>query len=377
MTEHLIAILEILKNAILITGLVMIMMLMIEYINVATKGHEFQSLQKSPFLQIIIAALLGIIPGCIGGFAAVSLFTHSIINYGALLAAMIASAGDDAFVMFAMVPKIAMLVTVITFVLAIIIGFIVNIFVKKFPLSAHTDHHLEVHHHHGSFEKVLSNFKENMKNITFERAILIAGILIFIISLASGILEHDHSHGIEGYEYGADFDHRHEHMHTHAHGGGFMFSERWLNLLFVGIGAITLVIICLAKNHFLTEHLWGHIIKQHFLKIFLWTLGALILIYVLMQFIDVEKWMHDNLFVILILALLVGIIPQSGPHMIFITMFAAGHIPLSILLANTIVQDGHAGLPLLAETKRGFFSMKAIKIVVGLIVGILGYFIGF
>jgi hypothetical protein len=47
------------------------------------------------------------------------------------------------------------------------------------------------------------------------------------------------------------------------------------------------------------------------------------------------------------------------------------------LLANSIVQEGHAGLPLLAESKKGFFCMKLISVVVGLLAGLAGYFIGF
>lgn len=367
MAEYFTEILEILKNTILITGLVMIMMLMIEYINVATKGHKFQSLQKSPFLQIVVSALLGLIPGCIGGFVSVSLFTHGVMGFGALVSAMITSMGDDAFIMLAMVPQTAILVMIILLVLAIVVGLIVNLFVKKNPLPKHIDHKLEVHHHHGEFEKVLGNFKENMRNLTPQRIILVVGILIFIISLASGVLEHDHAH----------HNHAHGEACMHSHSVGFMFSERWLNLLFVGIGFITLIIICLAKNHFLTEHLWGHIIKHHFFKIFFWTLGTLLFIYGVMQFINIEEWMHNNKFILLIIALLVGLIPQSGPHMIFITMFAAGHIPFSILLANTIVQDGHAGLPLLAETKLGFISMKAIKLIIGFTIGVIGYIMMF
>jgi len=77
------------------------------------------------------------------------------------------------------------------------------------------------------------------------------------------------------------------------------------------------------------------------------------------------------------LAILIGIIPESGPHIVFISLFINGTIPFSILLANSIVQEGHAGLPLLAESKRGFLWMKAISVTVGLIVGLLGYFAGF
>ena len=69
------------------------------------------------------------------------------------------------------------------------------------------------------------------------------------------------------------------------------------------------------------------------------------------------------------LAVLIGCIPQSGPHLVFVTMFAAGYIPLPVLLANTISQEGHAGLPLLAESKSAFVKAKAIKIVLALVIG--------
>ncbi len=67
-------------------------------------------------------------------------------------------------------------------------------------------------------------------------------------------------------------------------------------------------------------------------------------------------------------AVLVGLIPASGPHLVFVSLFASGTIPFSILLANSIVQEGHAGLPLLAETKKGFVIAKALKIVLAVTV---------
>jgi hypothetical protein len=77
------------------------------------------------------------------------------------------------------------------------------------------------------------------------------------------------------------------------------------------------------------------------------------------------------------LAILIGLIPQSGPHILFVTLFAHGEVPLSILLANSIVQEGHAGLPLLAESRSSFFRMKAISAIIGIFVGLLGYFLEF
>jgi hypothetical protein len=74
---------------------------------------------------------------------------------------------------------------------------------------------------------------------------------------------------------------------------------------------------------------------------------------------------------------LVGIIPESGPHLIFVILFASGSIPISILLASSIVQDGHGSLPLLAESPKGFLKVKLINILVGLIAGFSGLMLGF
>ena len=52
----------------------------------------------------MLGAFLGVIPGCLGAFAAVSLYSHRNLSFGALVAAMIATSGDEAFVMFSMFP---------------------------------------------------------------------------------------------------------------------------------------------------------------------------------------------------------------------------------------------------------------------------------
>jgi len=46
-------------------------------------------------------------------------------------------------------------------------------------------------------------------------------------------------------------------------------------------------------------------------------------------------------------------------------------------MASSIVQDGHGTLPLLAVSKKGFVYLKAINVVVGFAVGLLGILMGF
>ena len=95
---------ESLRTAVLVTGLVVIMMMLIEVFNVSSDGRMFNGLRNRRVGQVLLSALLGAVPGCMGGFASVSLYTHGLISFGALIAMMIASSGDEAFVMLAMFP---------------------------------------------------------------------------------------------------------------------------------------------------------------------------------------------------------------------------------------------------------------------------------
>ena len=371
----------IIQNTLMITSFVLVMMLLIEYIHVVSKGKWNRGLQGGTFRQVLLGALLGLVPGCLTGFAVVSLFTHGIVNFGTLVACLIASFGDEAFVMFAVVPKTAFLLSAVIFVIAMITGLTVNIFVKKFPTPFSPDH-FAIHHHDNEFvhANIKGNWRNNLKNISFHRAILIAGITLVIVAILAGWFEHSH---------GAGDLHEHEiaagHLHgAHAHDGhpygdisGIILQERWLNFLFVAVCIVALFIITVVSEHFLQEHLWGHIIKKHLHRIFFWTLGVLAILQTGSYFFDLDDWVRGNHLYILLLAILIGLIPQSGPHIIFITLFVSGAIPFSILLTNSIVQEGHAGLPLLAESKRGFLWMKAISVTAGLLVGLLGYFAEF
>ena len=74
---------------------------------------------------------------------------------------------------------------------------------------------------------------------------------------------------------------------------------------------------------------------------------------------------------------LIGLIPESGPHLVFVTLFARGAIPFSILLASSIVQDGHGMLPMLAQSRRTFVVVKAINFAVGLAAGAVALALGY
>src|SRR3989339_532472 len=382
-------ILDIFRDALMITSFVMVIMLILEYVNVKSKGNWSNFLKRSWILQLLFAGFLGATPGCLGSYAVVSLYTHNILNFSALLTAMIATFGDEALIIFSQNPETALKLTI----LLLSIGLAAGAIIKFTPLGKMLskpirDFHFQIHHDHAECHiHSKSSLINNFKKISFQRAILLFGLLVFMFGLISDHMNHNHSYfsstGImPKQENCAEHNHEkivlkdnHEQEHIcedhnqtannqenkeaiHKHEG-----IDWIKITsIVGI-LIALFIICIVPDHFLEEHLWGHIIKKHFLKILLWSLGALIVIHLLLDNINILEWVKNNHFIILIIALLIGIIPESGPHIFFFSLYISGAVPFSILLANSIVQDGHGALPLLAESKKSFLILKLVKLI--------------
>ena len=333
---------HIFRQAIMIIGFVFVMMLVIEYINVQTKGLWRTQFLGNSWKQYIVAALLGVIPGCLGAFTAVSLFSHRLLSFGAIVTAMIATSGDEAFVMFAMFPQKALLLTVVIFGISILAGYVTDRipFSDKF-LSRFSERNFPLHDEEQCRCFQRDEFLLNIIKPSNYRVALILLIVSLIIATATGIIAGN--------------------------------AEMWLKITLILAIAFSLFIVISVPEHFLKEHLWDHIVKIHIPKIFLWTFGTLLAIQLLLNFIDIQSWVTDNMLIMLLLAVLIGIIPESGPHLIFVTLFAGGMIPFSILLASSIAQDGHGSLPLLAESKRSFLYVKSVNMVVALVVGLMGY----
>ncbi len=339
-------IIGVLNHALMITGFVLIMMLVIEYINVQTLGTWQRALRKSRFGQYLLGAFLGAVPGCLGAFTVVSLYSHRTVSFGALVAAMVATSGDEAFVMFSMFPLQALWLSLTLFLVALAAGWLADtVFNKKqqerFLVSE--DHELEMHDEEICHCFSSAGIVAQLRHITFSRALLVALFGGFAFLLATDLL------GPAAWD--------------------------WKKSTFTVGAVFALYVVLTVPDHFLDQHLWEHVVKKHLLRIFLWTFGALLVIHYLDAYLNISAWIQDNLFLVLLLAVLVGIIPESGPHLIFVTLFAQGTIPFSILLASSIVQDGHGTLPLLAVSGRAFVMLKLVNIAFGLTLGLVGLYL--
>jgi len=325
------------QHALMITSFVFMMMLIIEYINVQTRGNWQRLLKRSRWGSYLIAGLLGALPGCLGAFTVVSLFTHGSLSLGAVVTAMIATSGDEAFVMFAQMPGKALVLTLIILTVGILVGPLTDLLARRRQMHYMTDAHELVLHDDYCPCFVPDQILPQLRRISFARTLLL-GLLVLFVAYLLG-----------------------------QPPGGHLL--HWKALTFLGGTLIALFIVATVPDHFLEEHLWEHLFKKHLARLFLWTFAALLVINLLGETFDLTGWIEAHLAWVLLLAVLVGIIPESGPHLLFVTLYIQGTIPFGVLLASSIVQDGHGMLPLLADSRRAFLVVKLVNVVVGLLVG--------
>ena len=329
--------LDIFRHALLITGFVFSMLLLLDYFNVVSGGDIAKLLRGKKLTQYICSAFLGVMPGCLGTFLGVSLYMRGLLSMGALTAAFIASAGDGAFVMLALFPRKALLLFAGLFFSGIFFGWLLDKMAEKIKLKPCRDcKSVMLHKEDRKFRLSISGVVNSWRKLSFIRfalTLLLLGILAVILP-----------------EWR---------------------SWEWEKVTLLILALFSLLIVATSSDHYLEEHIWVHIFKKHIWRIFLWTFAALVLTEGITGQTDFQTLVGGNLYFVLLASALIGIIPDSGPHLVFVTLFARGVIPFSILLTNSIIQEGHGALPLLAYTTRDTIIIKTFKFVVGISLGLI------
>jgi len=323
-------------QAAMITAFVAMMMITVEYLSVLSRGAFQNALIGSRWLQYLAAVVLGAIPGCLGPFTVVALYAHRVVPIGAVVGAMIATSGDESFVMFSLFPGTALLLTLGLAALGLVVGPLVDLFLRDLSVREPCPE-LVIHEEEACRCFPGREIVEQWRRLSPARGALTATIVVYLAAVVVGLLGPP--------------------------------EWNWVRVTLLLVGLFGGFVVSTVPDHFLVDHLWQHVAVKHVPRVFAWTLGVLVGVAVLSQFVDLVSVVRENPWSILGLALLLGLIPESGPHLIFVTLFSQGAIPFSILAANSIVQDGHGMLPLLAESRRDFLLVKAVNLVVGLAVG--------
>lgn len=336
---------HLLLESCMITGFVAAMMLLIEYLHVASQGKWSDWLARGRMGQYLLASLLGAMPGCLGAFTVVTMYSHGLVSLGAVVAAMIATSGDEAFVMFALIPQTAFLLTAALFVLALLAAVVVDLFAFRRRAAISPCQSLIVHTGEQSLCLSASRVLAQWKDCSAARGILTGSLVVFAIAIATGQIG----------------------------------PPAWncVRASLLAVSAASLFVVVTVPDHFLEEHLWRHVARKHAPRVFLWTLGALAASGPIEHFLKLGGGTTGNHWLLLLMACAIGLIPESGPHLIFVTLYAQNVVPFSVLLASSIVQDGHGMLPMLAHSRRAFITVKGINFLVGFAMGAAVMWLGY
>lgn len=332
------AYLDIVKHGLVITGFVTVMMVVIEYLNVITRGDWQSRLVKSPWGQYVVAAFLGATPGCLGSFTVVSMYTHGMLTHGAVIACMVATMGDESFVMMALLPGPSLGFFTLLFFLGIVAGAISDPVARRWiSLKPVACKNLNLHDAETCHCLPRGQLRRQWRDCSPVRGIMAAGLMLFILALSAG------------YSGPPEWD--------------------WTRISLLAVSGVAVFIVSTVPEHFLVEHLWKHAVRRHVPKLFLWTISALAVMHFIEGSLYLEESLQRNGWILMVAACVMGLIPESGPHLIFLTLYVEGNIPFGVLLASSIVQDGHGMLPLLAHSRRAFLGVKAVNFLFGIAIG--------
>tara|TARA_B100000575_G_scaffold125330_1_gene99990 strand:+ start:5969 stop:7168 length:1200 start_codon:yes stop_codon:yes gene_type:complete len=350
-----------------VTVFVAAMVFLFSWLQYATSGKFVDYIKRNKKFQPVIGALMGLTPGCGGAIVVMPMFARGYVTYGTVVATLIATLGDAAFVLIGaaitdssfIAPVIA--VHVISLIVGITWGYLIDLTgtTPRTPFGRFGKSKV------GSFEEeeieedniestIASMPRETPDGIGYK--ILHQGYTVWwivtLIGLVFAVLLLVWA--------GQDPDYELKLSLNPLTLDGFI---TWIGLL----GTTFSVILYIAqKNWFAddTEATIGD--KLHSMRetmvhsasetafVTFWVMIA----YLVFEFSmllsgvgedDMAKY-GDGIFAVLV-ASTIGLIPGCGPQIIAITAYTKDMISFPALTANAISQDGDALFPLLVRHK--------------------------
>tara|TARA_B100000963_G_scaffold163659_1_gene142202 strand:+ start:2543 stop:3670 length:1128 start_codon:yes stop_codon:yes gene_type:complete len=265
--------------------------------------------------EIPICSFLGAIPGCGGAIMVMSLFTRGVVSFGAILAALISTMGDAAFLLIAVKPEAALIILPVTFIVGIISGYIAQPFTKNF-LKEKINKSISIND--------LPKNKTSNKFYNLWFFILIPGLILGLIN-AFNIDANFEIFGIDIVLV-------------------FSFSAALFCLLLWVLNPLT--DIQMASIH---ENSYRRVVDTTCF-VTVWVIISFVL-YELIN-LSTNGAIFDSLILfgpfLPLIAILIGFIPGCGPQIMITSMYVSGQIPMSAQIGNSISNDGDALFPAIA-----------------------------
>ena len=268
-------------------------------------------MKKGDTWQVPMASLLGALPGCGGAVVVITAFARGNIRLGAMVAALIATMGDAAFLLLAKEPTTYLKLMSISIFAAVISGWTVDRFHRGELYSSEIKH----------FEKIgIGKLRTRDKLFM---AFAAPGLFLGTLQLAQVDIN---NFGILVTILGLL--------------GAFLSISVWV---LSPINAVSS-----SDDHPFTRS------SEETSFVTVWVIaGFLAYEYAYAFFgLDLEVLAEAAWIFLPILAILVGFIPGCGPQVLVTTLYLNGIIPFAALIGNAISNDGDALFPAIALTPR-------------------------
>lgn len=299
-------------------------------------------IKKNSKLEIPICALLGVIPGCGGAIMVMSMYTRGIVSFSSVLATLISTMGDAAFILIASKPQAALIILPITLIIGIVTGYISLPFSDKIAPSIIPKKNSSI---------ILPTNKIPTIFYKIWLYLLIPAVILGLINAFNLSFEIP----LFGYDL-------------------------------IGIFAFTAAMSCLIMWVFnpLTDIQMAAVHENSLRKtvdttcfVSVWVITAFLCFELINLFTQGRMFEYLLFFgpFIPLMAILIGFIPGCGPQIMITSMFVSGQIPMAAQIGNSISNDGDALFPALAISARVAILATLYSAVPAIIVAYLWYYL--
>ena len=367
-----------------VTVFVAAMVFLFSWLQYATSGRFVEYIRSKKKLQPVIGALMGLTPGCGGAIVMMPMYARGYVTYGTVLATLIATLGDSAFVLIGaaitdssfVAPLLA--VHAISFVAGVSWGYLVDMTgtTPHQPLGRFGPKFGQAKPDEGTVnESPLDDLsREEPGGLGYK--ILHQGYLIWwtvtLIGLVFAILLLVWS--------GQDPDYGLELSFNPTTMDGFI---TWIGL----VGTSLSIILYFAQKNWFgddTEATIGdklHSMRETMIHsasetafVTFWVMIAYLAFEFGMLFSGISEQDMSNYgdgLIAVLAASFIGLIPGCGPQIIAITAYTKDIISFPALAANAISQDGDALFPLLVRHKAASLWATIHTTIPAIIAGVI------
>ena len=307
------------------------------------KNFNIQKLiEENKKFEIPICSFLGVIPGCGGAIMVMSLFTRRVVSFGAILAALISTMGDAAFLLIATKPQAALIILPVTFFTGMISGYLVQPFTKNFLKN------------NISKSIIIDNLPKNKTSNKFYKLwfiFLIPGVILGLINAFNV----DLNFKILGFD---------------------------IILTFSFLAALFCVLLWVLNP--LTDIQMASIHENSYRRVVDTTCFVtvwVIISFVLYELINISTGgaIFNSLLLfgpfIPLAAIIIGFIPGCGPQIMITSMYVSGQIPMAAQIGNSISNDGDALFPAIAISARAAIVATLYSAIPAIFIAYLWYYL--